>query len=149
MKITGERTLAVPIDMAWASLFDPAILQQCIPGCESVTQESEALYKAVTVVSIGPLRARFTGSLTIADAQPPRACTLVFEGMGGAVGVARGSAQVSLREAGGGTVLSYEADTQISGKLAQVGSRLIDSVARKLSADFFDKFETAVMAAQA
>ncbi|MGV3655462.1 MAG: CoxG family protein, partial [Noviherbaspirillum sp.] len=121
MKITGERTLAVPIDMVWASLFDPAILQQCIPGCESVTRESESLYKAVTVVSIGPLRARFTGSLTIADAHPPHACTLAFEGMGGAVGIARGSAQVSLREAGGDTVLSYEADTQISGKLAQVG----------------------------
>lgn len=148
MKITGERTLAVPIEVVWDSLFEPAILQQCIPGCESVTRESDALFKAVTLLGIGPLRAKFSGSLTIADAQPPHACTLMFDGAGGAAGLAKGTARVSLQAVEGGTRLQYEADTQISGKLAQVGSRLIESVARKLSGEFFDKFESAVAAAQ-
>jgi carbon monoxide dehydrogenase subunit G len=149
MKITGERVLAVPIDVVWTSLFDPAILRQCIPGCESIVKEGDALYKATTVMSIGPLRAKFSGSLTIAHAHPPSRCRLVFEGAGGAAGLAKGSAEVSLEEVEGGTRLVYAADTQISGKLAQVGARLIESVAKKLSADFFDKFETAVTTAQA
>jgi carbon monoxide dehydrogenase subunit G len=148
MKITGERVLPVPIDVVWASLFDPVILRQCIPGCESVVKESDALYKATTVMSIGPLRAKFSGTLAIADAHAPTGCTLIFEGAGGAAGLAKGSAAVSLQESEGGTKLIYEADAQISGKLAQVGSRLIDSVARKLSAEFFDKFETAVSVVQ-
>lgn len=148
MKITGERVLAVPIDVVWASLFDPEILRQCIPGCESIVKENDALYKATTAMAIGPLRVRFSGTLAIADAQAPTRCTLVFEGAGGPAGLAKGTAEVSLEAADGGTRLAYSADTQISGKLAQVGSRLIDSVARKLSAEFFDKFEAAVPAAQ-
>jgi carbon monoxide dehydrogenase subunit G len=148
MKITGERVLAVPIEVVWAGLFDPAILRQCIPGCESISKESDTLYKAVTVMSIGPLRAKFSGTLTIADAQAPTACKLVFEGAGGAAGIAKGTAEVSLQAGEGGTRLEYVADTQIAGKLAQVGARLIDSVAKKLSAEFFDKFETAVTASQ-
>lgn len=149
MKITGERVLTVPLEVVWAGLFDPVILQQCIPGCESVVKESDALYKAVTVMSIGPLRARFSGTLAIADAQPPVSCTLVFEGAGGTAGMAKGTAEVSLEATEDGTKLSYVADAQIAGKLAQVGARLIDSVAKKLAGAFFDKFETAVTAAQA
>jgi carbon monoxide dehydrogenase subunit G len=148
MKITGERVLDVPLAAVWTSLFDPAILQACIPGCESVTQESDGLYKAVTVMAIGPLKARFTGTLAITNADPPNNCTLIFEGAGGAAGVAKGTAEVSLRPNEGGTTLIYEADAQISGKLAQVGARLIDGVARKLSTEFFDKFDIAVTATQ-
>jgi carbon monoxide dehydrogenase subunit G len=149
MKITGERVLPVPADVVWAGLFDPAILQQCIPGCESVVREADDLYKATTVMSIGPLRAKFTGTLAIADAKPPTSCTLVFEGAGGAAGMAKGTAEVTLEPVEGGTKLVYVADAQIAGKLAQVGARLIDSVAKKLAAAFFDKFETAVTATQA
>jgi carbon monoxide dehydrogenase subunit G len=149
MKITGERVLAVPVEVVWASLFDTEILRQCIPGCEAITRESDTLYKATTVMSIGPLRPRFSGTLQIADARPPAACTLVFEGAGGAAGLAKGRAEVSLEAVEGGTKLVYAADAQIAGKLAQVGARLIDSVAKKLSAEFFDKFESAVATAQA
>jgi carbon monoxide dehydrogenase subunit G len=149
MKITGERVLAVPVEVVWASLFDTEILRQCIPGCESITRDSDTLYQATTVMSIGPLRARFAGTLEIADARQPAACTLVFEGSGGAAGLAKGRAEVSLETVEGGTKLVYSADAQIAGKLAQVGARLIDSVAKKLSAEFFDKFETAVATAQA
>lgn len=148
MKITGERVLGVPPETVWTCLFDPEILRACIPGCESVTHESEGRYKAVTVMAIGPLKARFAGMLAIANATPPTQCTLVFEGAGGAAGMAKGTAEVSLQETEGGTRLVYEANAQISGKLAQVGARLIDGVARKLSAEFFDKFEAAVTATQ-
>ncbi len=148
MKITGERVLAVPIEVVWTSLFDPAILAVCIPGCESVEQEEDDLYKAVTVMSIGPLRARFSGTLAIADAEPPTSCKLIFEGAGGPAGLAKGSAEVQLESVQEGTKLAYIADTQISGKLAQIGARLIDSVAKKLAAEFFDRFEVAVTADQ-
>ncbi len=147
MKITGERALEVPRGEVWTSLFDPNILQQCIPGCESVEREGDSSYTAVTVLTIGPLKAKFKGSLKIADIVEGESCTLIFEGTGGAAGMARGTAAVQLREAsdddkdGTQTVLSYDADTQISGKLAQVGARLIQAVARKLSNSFFDQFE--------
>ena len=103
---------------------------------------------AATVMAIGPLKARFAGSLTIADADPPHRCTLLFEGVGGAAGVAKGAADIVLVDTGNGTRLTYEAEAQISGKLAQVGARLIDGVARKLAAEFFDRFEAAVAAQQ-
>lgn len=148
MKISGERVIAAPVSVVWASLFDPAVLQASIPGCESVAQVSDDRYEAVTVVAIGPLKARFSGALTITDVDAPARCTLVFEGAGGAVGVAKGNAQVILWPGEGCTTLQYESDVQISGKLAQVGARLIDGVARKLSAEFFDRFEAAVMALQ-
>lgn len=147
MKINGERTLVAPVDAAWKSLFDPAILRQCIPGCEAVVQESAILYKVTLVTAIGPLRARFSGTLEMMDVQAPTTCKLSFEGAGGAIGFAKGTAVVLLSPCEGGTRLHFSADTQIGGKLAQVGSRLIDSVAKKLSAEFFDKFEV-VMAAQ-
>lgn len=148
MKLTGERALPVPIEVAWQSLFDPDILQACIPGCESVTKDGEAQYLARVAVAVGPLKARFSGALTIADAQPPQRCTLVFEGSAGAMGMAKGSAQVLLEAVEAGTRLLYTADTQITGKLAQVGARLIDSVAQKLSAQFFDRFEKTLAAAE-
>ncbi|GAA4322361.1 carbon monoxide dehydrogenase subunit G [Pigmentiphaga soli] len=149
MKITGERVLAVPVQRVWDKLFDPETLKRCIPGCESVEKEGDALYKAVVAMAIGPLRARFAGKLQIHDAEAPVRCRLVFEGSGGAVGFAKGSVDVSLAEAEAGTRLAYEADTQIAGKLAQVGARLIDSVAKKLAGEFFDRFEETVAAGAA
>jgi carbon monoxide dehydrogenase subunit G len=146
MKITGERVLVVPVAVAWNSLFDPVILRQCIPGCESVVQETDILYKVTLVTSIGPLRAKFSGTLEMVNMQPPSTCQLIFEGTGGAVGFAKGTSDVSLEEWDGGTKLLFSADTQISGKLSQIGSRLIDSVAKKLSGEFFDKFESLMTA---
>lgn len=148
MDINGERLLPVSRAIVWDSLFDTDILMASVPGCQSVEKESDTLYRVTTVLTIGPLKAKFNGTLTIADAQAPDACTLLFEGQGGAVGMAKGSAKVFLEDAEGGTKLTYKADSQISGKLAQVGSRLIESVAKKLSGVFFDKFEEAVKARQ-
>ncbi|MDO8300084.1 CoxG family protein [Lacisediminimonas sp.] len=148
MDINGERTLPVSREIVWDSLFDTDVLMASVPGCQSVVRESDTLYRVTTVLTIGPLKAKFNGTLTIADAQAPEACTLLFEGQGGAVGMAKGSAKVTLETVEGGTKLVYKADSQISGKLAQVGSRLIESVAKKLSAVFFDKFEEAVKARQ-
>lgn len=145
MEITGERTVAVAVDTVWNSLFRPDVLKESIPGCESVLMESSTLYQITTSISIGPIKARFQGTLAIADAQAPFECTLVFEGRGGSVGMAKGTAKVQLAEVPEGSRLSYVADAQISGKLAQVGSRLIESVARKLSAVFFEKFERSVL----
>lgn len=149
MDIRGERALNVPRQIVWDSLFDTAVLQQSVPGCESVVRESESVYRITTVLVIGPLKARFAGTLTIADAQAPDACTLLFQGQGGAAGMAKGTAVVRLEASGEGTLLSYTAEAQISGKLAQVGSRLIETVAKKLSAVFFDNFEAAVVPAVA
>lgn len=144
MDITGERLLLAPRNLVWQSLFDTALLTQCIPGCESVVHESDSIFKVTMVLSIGPLKARFAGTLSIVDSQAPQCCTLLFDGQGGAAGIAKGSANVILTEVDGNTKLSYSAQVQISGKLAQVGSRLIDSVTKKLSAIFFDKFEASV-----
>jgi hypothetical protein len=144
MDIQGERVLAVPRQVVWDSLFDTAVLQQSVPGCESAVRESDTVYRIVTVIAIGPLKVRFNGTLTIADAQAPETCTLQFQGQGGAAGMAKGTAQVRLQEVPEGTLLVYSADAQISGKLAQVGSRLIEGVAKKLSGVFFDNFENAI-----
>lgn len=138
--------MAVEERIVWDSLFDPSVLQQCIPGCESVERAGEACYKAVVVMSIGPVKARFSGSVSIADAQAPARCRLLFEGSGGAAGLAKGSADVALEQADGGTRLTYDAQAQVAGKLAQVGARLIEGVARKLAGEFFDRFEAVVTA---
>lgn len=144
MDIRGERVLNVPRQSVWGSLFDTAVLQQSVPGCESVVREIESVYRITTVVVIGPVKARFAGTLTIAHAQAPEACTLLFQGQGGAAGMAKGTAAVRLEARGEDTLLSYTAEAQISGKLAQVGSRMIETVAKKLSAVFFDDFEEAL-----
>jgi hypothetical protein len=144
MDIQGERLLAVPRQLVWDSLFDTEVLRQSVPGCESAVRESDTLYRLLTVIAIGPLKVRFNGTLTVADAQAPETCTLQFQGQGGAAGMAKGTAQVRLQEVPEGTLLVYSADAQISGKLAQVGSRLIEGVAKKLSGVFFDNFENAI-----
>jgi hypothetical protein len=146
MDIRGERVLNASRPVVWASLFDAGVLQQSVPGCESVVRESESVYRITTVLAIGPLKARFAGTLAIAEAEAPGGCKLVFQGQGGAAGMAQGTALVRLVETEQGTLLSYSADAQISGKLAQVGSRLIETVAKKLSGVFFEKFESAVSA---
>jgi carbon monoxide dehydrogenase subunit G len=140
MEITGTQVIAASRADVWSALNDPAVLRQCLPGCESVERGAADEFKVIVVSAIGPLRARFNGMLRLTQVQAPSSCVMVFEGQGGAVGFGKGSSAVTLREKDGQTELSYSAQAQVGGKLAQVGSRLIDSVARKMSDDFFKAF---------
>ncbi|NUZ07293.1 SRPBCC family protein [Piscinibacter koreensis] len=144
MEITGLQQIPAPRQVVWDALNDPAVLKQCLPGCESVERTSPDEFKVIVAAAIGPLKARFNGLLKITEARPPESCVMVFEGQGGAVGFGKGTSSVSLRDADGGTELAYTAKAQVGGKLAQVGSRLIDSVARKMSDDFFKAFRKQV-----
>ena len=144
MEILGQQLISAPRQTVWDALNDPLILKECLPGCESVEQLSPEEFKVVIKTAIGPLKARFQGSLKISEAKVPESCVMYFEGQGGAIGFGKGTASVTLKEAANGTDLSYEAKAQIGGKLAQVGSRLIDSVAKKMADDFFKAFQIAV-----
>lgn len=140
MEITGTQLIAASRAEVWSALNDPAVLRKCLPGCESVERSAADEFKVIVVSAIGPLRARFNGVLRLTEVQAPSSCVMVFEGQGGAVGFGKGSSAVNLRERDDHTELSYSAQAQVGGKLAQVGSRLIDSVARKMSDDFFKAF---------
>ena len=144
MEILGQQLISAPRQKVWNALNDPLILKECLPGCESVEQLSTEEFRVVIKTAIGPLKARFQGSLKITEAKVPESCVMHFEGQGGAIGFGKGTASVTLKEAADGTDLSYEAKAQIGGKLAQVGSRLIDSVAKKMADDFFKAFQIAV-----
>lgn len=141
MEITGTQTIAAPRQRVWDALNDPAVLKMSLPGCESVERTSPEEFKVVMAAAIGPLRARFNGVLRMSDIQAPDSCTMAFEGQGGAVGFGKGTSSVMLKAIDGATELTYSAQAQVGGKLAQVGSRLIDSVARKMADDFFKAFK--------
>jgi hypothetical protein len=141
MKLSGEKILPLPQDKVWAALNDPEILRQSIPGCEAFETLSDNKYRATVATKIGPVQARFQGGVEITDMDPPNGYTLSGQGTGGAAGSAKGSAKVRLEPAEGGTRLSWDADAQISGKLAQVGSRLVESSANMMANQFFSRFE--------
>jgi uncharacterized protein len=149
MDITGTQAIPAPRDAVWAALNDPAVLKRCLPGCESVEREDDNTFKVIVAAAIGPLRARFNGILRMTESQPPTSCVMVFEGQGGAVGFGKGSSTVTLRETAAGTELDYAAQAQVGGKLAQVGSRLVEGVARKMSDDFFTAFKRQLAPAEA
>src|SRR5687767_14156149 len=138
--MTGEQLVPLPQEEAWRALNDTQILKECIPGCESLEKISENQYQLVMLSKIGPVSARFKGLMTLEDVDAPRSYRMVFEGQGGVAGFAKGQATVTLAPEGDGTMLSYAVKAMIGGKLAQLGARLIDGVARKLSADFFRCF---------
>jgi carbon monoxide dehydrogenase subunit G len=140
MEIIGTQTIPAPRATVWAALNDPQVLKKCLPGCESVERTAEDEFKVVVVTSIGPLRARFNGVLRLTEVNAPVSCVMVFEGQGGAVGFGKGSSAVTLSETPEGTALAYNAQAHVGGKLAQVGSRLIESVAKKMTDDFFKAF---------
>src|SRR5690242_9676604 len=140
MEMTGEQLIPVPQDKVWRGLNDPEILKACITGCESIEKVSDSEYKVSIVAAVGPVKAKFAGKLVLADLNPPNSYSLSFEGSGGAAGFGKGGAQVSLKTEGAGTRLTYTAKASVGGKLAQVGSRLIDGVARKMADDFFAAF---------
>jgi uncharacterized protein len=140
MEMSGEQRIALPQARVWAGLNDPEVLKASIPGCESIERVSDTEYKVAITAAVGPVKAKFNGKLLLSDVNPPTSYRLAFEGSGGAAGFGKGGAQVSLAQDGAGTKLSYVANAQVGGKLAQVGSRLIDGVARKMADDFFQRF---------
>ncbi|QGZ60322.1 CoxG family protein [Paraburkholderia acidisoli] len=141
MELTESHTLPVPQQRAWEALNDTAMLKACIPGCESIEADGENAYAVALTAAVGPVKARFKGRMQLADIDAPRSYTIVFEGQGGAAGFGKGDAHVTLEPAGdAATTLAYTARAQVGGKLAQIGSRLVDGAARKIAAEFFRRF---------
>jgi uncharacterized protein len=145
MDMTGETVISAPREVVWRALNDPEILRQSIPGCETIEKVSDTEFSAKVVAKVGPVRATFTGQVQLSDLDPPNGYRISGEGKGGPAGFAKGGATVKLTDAdGGGTKLSYTVDAQIGGKLAQIGSRLIDATARSMAQDFFGRFSKLV-----
>jgi carbon monoxide dehydrogenase subunit G len=143
MEMQGSRHLAVTQQQAWDALNDPQVLKTCIPGCDKVEATGENQYAIGMAVRVGPVAARFNGKIQLADVQPPTSYTLNFEGQGGAAGFGKGNAKVVLapHAAGSGCELNYTAQAQVGGRIAQVGQRLVDGVARSMAEDFFRRFD--------
>jgi uncharacterized protein len=140
MEMTGEQLIPVPQQKVWDALNDPEVLKACIPGCETIERVSDTEFKVALTAAVGPVKAKFNGKLLLGDVNPPNSYTLSFEGSGGAAGFGKGGATVALSPDGAGTKLAYTAKATVGGKLAQVGSRLIDGVAAKMANDFFSRF---------
>ncbi len=137
LELTGTEEIAADIDTVWAALNDPAVLKVCIPGCEELVQEDETHFNAVVKLSMGPVKAKFNGAVELQNLNPPHSYTISGEGQGGIAGFAKGGADVVLDEQNGITTLNYVAKADVGGKIAQLGSRLIQSTAKKLAAKFF------------
>jgi carbon monoxide dehydrogenase subunit G len=149
MTMNGEVQLAAPQDRVWAMLNDPEVLKQCIPGCESLEKISETEFQAVATNKVGPVKARFKGKVRLSDLNPPNGYRISGEGDGGVAGFAKGGATVLLVPAeAGGTVLKYDVEAQIGGKLAQLGQRLVNGAAKKMADQFFERFAAAAAASQ-
>ncbi len=140
MEMTGEQLIALPQQATWDALNDTAVLMDCIPGCDSIEKQSDNEYLLTMTAKVGPVSAKFKGKMTLLDVQAPDSYTLQFEGQGGVAGFAKGEARVSLAPEADATRLSYSVKANIGGKLAQVGARLIDGVAKKTAEQFFTAF---------
>lgn len=141
MEMTGSQYIAAPPRDVWAGITDPEVLKDCIPGCSEMTGSAEDGFEAVVTQKVGPVKATFRGAVALTDVRPGEGCTLEGEGKGGPAGHAKGSAKVTLTPEGEGTRLDYEVDARVGGKLAQLGSRIIDGVAKKLADSFFQSFK--------
>jgi carbon monoxide dehydrogenase subunit G len=141
MELQGERLIPADVQRTWDALNDPGILKDCVPGCESLERTGDNSFEALVAVKVGPVSARFKGRLQMTNIEPPRAYTINFDGQGGAAGFSKGSADVSLLAEGTATRLRYDARAQVGGKMAQIGSRLIDAAAAKITEEFFSRFE--------
>ena len=144
MDMTGEYRIAAPRDAVWKALNDPDVLAASIPGCKTLEQLSETEMTATVVTKVGPVKATFQGNVTLSDIRPSEGYTITGEGKGGVAGFAKGGAHVNLADDGDGTILTYDAHAQVGGKLAQLGSRLIDSTAKKMADEFFANFSEKV-----
>ncbi|CAG0993222.1 MAG: carbon monoxide dehydrogenase subunit G [Rhizobiaceae bacterium] len=143
--IEGEERIAAPIAKVWEALNDPAVLKACIPGCQNLEKTSDNEMAATVVLKIGPIKATFTGAVTLGNLKPPHGYTISGEGKGGIAGFAKGGADVTLAEDGpDATVLTYAAKADVGGKIAQLGSRLITSTSKKLAGQFFSTFNETV-----
>lgn len=145
MDMKGEERIPAPLDVVWEALNDPEVLKASIPGCQTLEKTSDTSFSATVQAKVGPVKAKFAGDVTLSDIDPPNGYTISGEGKGGAAGFAKGGAKVSLIADGDETILSYEVDANVGGKLAQIGSRLIDSTAKKMAGDFFAKFSEQVV----
>src|ERR1700722_5107253 len=144
MIMTGEVQLPAARGVVFAKLNDPEILKACIPGCETLNMTSPTQFQAVAISKIGPVKARFEGSVHLTDLDPPNGYKISGEGDGGVAGFAKGGASVTLTEKDGGTLLTYNVEAQIGGKLAQLGQRLVNGAAKKMADEFFANFAKAV-----
>ena len=144
MEMSAEQVIAASQQQTWDALNDPAMLKQCVPGCESIERVADNEYQVLMVARIGPVSAKFKGRLALSDLDPPHSYAIAFEGQGGAAGFGKGSARVRLAPEGEGTLLTYQAKANVGGKLAQIGSRLVDAAAKKISQDFFAAFNAKV-----
>jgi carbon monoxide dehydrogenase subunit G len=148
MEMKGEQLIPAPQRAVWDALNDPQMLKACVPGCESIERSGDNEYQVLMVARVGPVSAKFKGRLALSDIQPPNSYSISFEGQGGAAGFAKGGAQVRLTPDGDGTRLGYDVKASVGGKLAQIGSRLVDAAAKKVADDFFKNFNQKVAAAQ-
>ncbi|MGB3407827.1 MAG: carbon monoxide dehydrogenase subunit G [Jannaschia sp.] len=144
MELTGTRTIAAPREVVWAKLNDAETLKACIPGCEELTGSPEEGFEATVKQKVGPVKATFKGAVTLSDVHPPESYRIAGEGKGGVAGFAKGGADVRLAEVEGGTELTYAVDAKVGGKIAQLGSRLIDSFAARMADQFFENFQAEV-----
>lgn len=149
MELVSEQRILASRERVYAALNDPAILQQCIPGCESLDKVSDTEMTATVTLRVGPVTAKFKGRVTLSNLSPPESYTITGEGTGGAAGFAKGSAAIRLVEEGDATLLRYEVRADVGGRLAQMGGRLIDSTARALAGRFFEEFRARVESAGA
>ena len=145
MEMTSQQLLPVDQATAWAALNDIDLLKQSIPGCESLVSTGENAFEVGLLAAVGPVKARFKGRMNIEDANPPDAYTIRFDGQGGAAGFGKGHARVELQPEGSQTLLKYTASAQVGGKIAQIGSRLVDMAAQKMANQFFEKFSAALV----
>lgn len=148
MDMTGERRISAPRERVWNALNDPEVLKGCIPGCETLEKVSDTEMKATAAVKVGPIAARFNGRVELTDLDPPNAYTITGEGQGGVAGFAKGSAKVNLLPDELDTLLRYDVQAQVGGKIAQLGARLIDGTAKSMADQFFDRFAAQLSSAQ-
>jgi carbon monoxide dehydrogenase subunit G len=147
MNMTGEQRIAAPRQRVWEALNDPEILRASIPGCQSLEKGADDRFTATVEVKVGPIGARFKGTVSLADLKPPNGYTLMLEGNGGISGSVKGSAKVRLSDDAAGTLVSYEAEAQVGGRMAQLGGPIIDATAKQLAGKFFGRFGEIVGAA--
>jgi len=148
MDMHGQQHIPASRETVWQALNDPEILKVCIPGCQELTKSSDTDMTAVAVIKVGPVSARFQGAVTLSDLDPPNGYKISGEGQGGVAGFAKGTAVVRLEAVPDGTLLHYDVNAQIGGKLSQLGGRLIDATAKKMSGLFFEKFAAEILARQ-
>jgi carbon monoxide dehydrogenase subunit G len=144
MQMSGQHRIEASRQAVWEALNDPEVLKQAIPGCEEIEKVSDTEFAAKVKAKVGPVSAKFAGAVTLSELDPPNGYTISGEGKGGTAGFARGGAKVRLEDDGAATILYYEVEAKVGGKLAQIGSRLIDSTAKKMAGEFFGKFSEVV-----